>query len=138
MESTILSRSKHLKHSYLYQLRKVFRYERGGRHGLQISLWNTLGGSQTLECVRITRVCRLSRFIHVDSLRHYGPQPARLLCPWILQARILEWVAITFCRGSSLSRDQIQISRIAGRFFIVWATHTDFYLNFSLIPHCYL
>ena len=65
MESTILSRSKHLKHSYLYQLRKVFKYERGGRHGLQISLWNTLSGSQTLECVRITRVCRLSCFIHV-------------------------------------------------------------------------
>ena len=35
----------------------------------------------------------------------------------ILQARILEWVAIPFSRGSSQPRDQIQVSHIAGRFF---------------------
>ena len=31
-----------------------------------------------------------------NSVRPHGLQPARLLCPWISQARILEWVAITF------------------------------------------
>ena len=36
----------------------------------------------------------------------------------ILQARILEWVVIPFSRGSSQPRDQTQVSRIAGRFFI--------------------
>ena len=40
----------------------------------------------------------------------------------ILQARILERVAIPFSRGSSQPRDQTQISHIAGRFFTVWAT----------------
>ena len=40
----------------------------------------------------------------------------------ILQARILEWVAISFSRGSSQPRDQTRISCIAGRFFTVWAT----------------
>ena len=35
----------------------------------------------------------------------------------ILQARILEWVAISFSRGSSKPRDQIQVSCIAGGFF---------------------
>ena len=40
----------------------------------------------------------------------------------ILQARILEWVAIPFSRGSSRARDWTQVSRIAGRFFTVWAT----------------
>ena len=35
----------------------------------------------------------------------------------ILQARILEWVAIPSSRGSSQPRDQTQVSRIAGRFF---------------------
>ena len=40
----------------------------------------------------------------------------------ILQARILEWVAIPFSRGSSQPRDQPQVSRIAGRFFTSWAT----------------
>ena len=41
----------------------------------------------------------------------------------ILQARILEWVAISFSRGSSQPRDRTQVSRIfAGRPFNLWAT----------------
>ena len=35
----------------------------------------------------------------------------------ILQARILEWVAISFSRGSSRPRNQTQVSRIVGRRF---------------------
>jgi len=37
----------------------------------------------------------------------------------ISQARILERVAIPFSRGSSRSRDQTQVSCIAGRFFTI-------------------
>ena len=40
----------------------------------------------------------------------------------ILQARILEWVATSFSRGSSQSRDQTRVSCIAGRHFNLWAT----------------
>ena len=40
----------------------------------------------------------------------------------ILQARILEWVAIPFSRGSSWPRDQTRVSCIAGRFFTIWGT----------------
>ena len=40
----------------------------------------------------------------------------------ILQARILEWVAISFSRGSSPPRDRTQVSCIAGRRFTLWAT----------------
>ena len=36
----------------------------------------------------------------------------------ILQARILEWVAFPFSRGSSQLRDRTQVSCIAGIFFI--------------------
>ena len=39
-----------------------------------------------------------------------------------LQARILEWVAIPFSRGSYWPRDWTLVSCIAGRFFTVWAT----------------
>ena len=39
----------------------------------------------------------------------------------ILQARILQWDATPFSRGSSWVRDWIQVSCIAGRFFTVWA-----------------
>ena len=35
----------------------------------------------------------------------------------ILQARILEWAAISFYRGSSWPRDQTQVSCTAGRYF---------------------
>ena len=40
----------------------------------------------------------------------------------IFQARILEWVAVSFSRGSSQLRDQTQVSCIVGRHFTVWAT----------------
>ena len=39
-----------------------------------------------------------------------------------VQARIREWVAISFSRGSSQPRDQTWVSHIAGRLFTVWAT----------------
>ena len=40
----------------------------------------------------------------------------------IFQARMLEWVAISFSRGSSQPRDRTQVSCIADRCFTVWAT----------------
>ena len=40
----------------------------------------------------------------------------------IFQARVLEWVAISFSRGSSRPRDWTQVSCIAGRHLPVWAT----------------
>ena len=40
----------------------------------------------------------------------------------IFQARVLEWVAISFSRGSSQPTDRTQVSHIVGRRFTVWAT----------------
>ena len=40
----------------------------------------------------------------------------------IFQARVLEWVAISFSRGSSRLGDQTQVSSIVGRRFNLWAT----------------
>ena len=40
----------------------------------------------------------------------------------IFQATVLEWVAISFSRGSSQPRDQTQVFCIAGRHFTIWAT----------------
>ena len=56
----------------------------------------------------------VSRSVVSDSLR---PQAA--LPMGVLQARILEWVAFPFCRGSSQPRDRTWVSRIAGRFLTV-------------------
>ena len=51
-----------------------------------------------------------------DYLWPHGLQPAKLLCPCVFQARILEWVAISFSRGSSQPEDWSQFCT-AGRFF---------------------
>ena len=58
-----------------------------------------------------------SRSAVSDSLRAH-----RLYSPWNSQARILEWVAFPFSRGSSQLRDWTQVSHIAGRFFTSWGT----------------
>ena len=58
-----------------------------------------------------------SRSILSSSLQPHG-----LYSPWNSLARILEWVAVPFSRGSSQLRDQTQVSHIAGGFFTTWAT----------------
>ena len=52
----------------------------------------------------------------------------------ILQARILEWVAIPFSRGSSWTRDQTWVSCTAGRFFTIWATREAWNMCISSKP----
>ena len=43
----------------------------------------------------------------------------------IFQARVLEWIAISFSRGSSGPRDWTWVSHITGRHFTIWATRED-------------
>ena len=43
----------------------------------------------------------------------------------IFQARILEWVAISFSRASSQPRDRTRVSRIVGKHFTIWATREN-------------
>ena len=60
----------------------------------------------------------------------------------ILQARILEWVAMPSCRGSSLPRDQTHltfVSCIAGGFFTHWVTCKTLPLPYTMlisVPLC--
>ena len=56
--------------------------------------------------------------------------------PGILQARILEWVAIPFSRGSSRPRDRTQVSCIAGRFSTIW-TNWEAPYNYHTRPQLY-
>ena len=62
-----------------------------------------------------------------------GSNPGFLLCrqiPYQLShkgsPRILEWVACPFSSGSSQPGNQTEVSRIAGGFFISWATREDY------------
>ena len=78
------------------------------------------------NCYHVTRWLRSSEMLF--SVAKKGEvkvaQSCRTLCDpvhykvhRILQARVLEWVAVPFSRGSSQPRDRTQISRIAGGFF---------------------
>ena len=51
----------------------------------------------------------------------------------IFQARVLEWVAISFSRGSSQPRDWTLVSRIAGRLFTLSATREELHWLYSRI-----
>ena len=66
---------------------------------------------------------RVKVLVAQSCLTPYDPvdcsQPGSSV-PGILQARILEWVAMPSSRGSSWSRDQTQVSHTAGRLFTVW------------------
>ena len=52
---------------------------------------------------------------------HGLPSASSPICG-VLQARILEWVAIPFSGGSSQRRDRTPVSCITGKFFTLWAT----------------
>ena len=62
-------------------------------------------------------MCQLSvsHSVMSDSLQPHGSSR-------VLQARILERVAILFSRGSSWARDQTRVSCTAGGLFTLWAT----------------
>ena len=51
----------------------------------------------------------------------------------IFQTRLLEWVVMSFSRGSSQPRDQTRVSRIVGRHFTLWATRLDHMVILFLI-----
>ena len=60
----------------------------------------------------------------------------------ILEARILEWVAIFFSRGSSWPRDWTLVSCITGRSFTIWATReavsTSYWWDFPAVLKEYI
>ena len=62
--------------------------------------------------------CRLAKscLTLCDPMDH---SPSGCSVHGILQARLLEWVAISSSRGSSPARDRTQVSCIAGRVFTV-------------------
>ena len=93
----------------------------------------TATGSQLEQSGRVIQIffwlCSLqslfselpSDCIRIYPLIMYGSPPGSSVLG-ILQARIPQWVAIPFFRGSARPRNQTQVSCIAGRFFTVWVT----------------
>ena len=64
----------------------------------------------------------VSHSVMSDSCNPADCSPLGYSVREIFQARILEWAAISFSRGSSLPRDRMWVFCIAGSFFTIWAT----------------
>ena len=62
-----------------------------------------------------------SRKVGSDSCDPMDCSPPGSSVHGVFQARILEWLAISFSRRSSQPRNRTWVSRIAGRFFTDWA-----------------
>ena len=93
-------------------------------HGLQptrlLRPWDSPGKSTGVGChgqINKGVVCVSTQSLsHSESLDLMNRSPPVSSVHGILQARILEWVAIPFSKGYSQPRDQICISSIAGGF----------------------
>ena len=86
-----------------------------GFYSLQVT-WELRGGeAQVMGCM-LSHFSRVQLFATPWIVARQAS-----LSMGILQARILEWVATPFSRGSSQLRDRTQVSHIAGGFFTIWA-----------------
>ena len=81
-------------------------------------------GNQPRIVIRRTDAEAETPILSNDILQEKATQFCQTLCDpmdftvhGILQARILEWLAVPFYRGSSQPRGRTQVSHIAGRFF---------------------
>ena len=97
---------------------------RSNEWGLRIEIWYSpveVFDDFQSSFGRVNCKCEsISRSVVSNSLQPHELYPIRLRR--ILQARVLEWVAIPFSGGSFWPRDWTQVSVITGRFFAVWAT----------------
>ena len=91
--------------------------------------------SDMAEVTEHIRILNMSVKVKVTQLCPTLCDPMDYTVHEILQARILEWVAFPFSRGSSQPRDWAQVSHIAGGFFTIWATkEAQKYLSGFPIP----
>ena len=94
-------------------LLSLFQHENLGFRNLISCSWEMIKG---LACFCLCSVMS-------DPLQPHGLySPPDSSVHGILQAIILEWVAIPFSRRSSQPRDRTQVSCTVGGFFTVWAT----------------
>ena len=102
---------------------------------------NTKGTWKEKRTICFAFVVRGSCSVVSDSVTLW---PARLLCPWNFQARILGWVAIPFFRGSSWPRARTCFSRTGWwvlyhlkhqgwSFHIIFVHWTPFHVYYTML-----
>ena len=101
-------------------MRNKFGEDVGGGERVSAKAWEIL-------CINVSRVFHSSFIALVTQLcltlcNPVDHRPPGSFVLEISQARILEWVAISFSRGSSQPRNWTWISHVAVRFFVVLTT----------------
>ena len=93
-----------------------------------------LGHRRALSRVPCTIYEVLTSYLLYTEWKVKAAQPCPTLCDpidctvhGILQAKILEWVAFPFFRGSFQAKDRTQVSRITSGLFSSWATREALY-----------
>ena len=89
---------------------------------LEENLWQT-----SVQFSSFQLLSRVWLFVTPRTVAHQGSS-----VHGILQARIPEWTAVSFSRGSSWSRGWTQVSCIADRFSTIWATGQSLITQLSL------
>ena len=90
--------------------------------GLMMGTQSGEGGAFSLPRLRAWELCESE--VAQSCLTLCNPMDCSLCnssIHGIFQARVLEWVAISFSRGSFQTRDQPRVSCIAGKCFNIWA-----------------
>ena len=95
---------------------------RTGKGQFSLQYWRRAMPKNVQTTTQLHSFHTLAKTVKVAQSRPTLCNPMDYRVNGIIQARILEWVAFPFSRGSSPPRDRIQVSRIAGRFFTSWAT----------------
>ena len=130
MEAFFISTKIFLKHIAIQKVVFFFSFLHIYIH---LNLWR-LCRVWYLMSIPFYRSSDFSKVPQIINVKVLVTQPCLTLCnpmdysspasfvDGILQARILEWVAIPFSRASSPSWDWIQVFHIAGRYFTIWTT----------------
>ena len=89
--------------------------------------WDSLGKNTGVACHFLLQCMKVKRESGVAQSCPTLRDPMDCSLPGssvheIFQARVPEWVAISFPRGSPQPRDRTWVSRIVGRRFTLWAT----------------
>ena len=91
-----------------------------------LSPWHSPGKNTGVGCHFVFQCMKVKSESEVAQLGPTPPDPMDCSLPGssihgIFQARVLEWVAISFSRGSSQPRNRTGVSCTAGRFLTSWA-----------------
>ena len=110
--STFSPLRTHASHFQILQISAMILREQGIRLGSQSPCFKYNIRAMILQCCCTSLLSHVQLFATSWTATCQAP-----LSMGILQARILEWVAMPSSRESTQSRDQTQVSHYAGRFF---------------------